>query len=134
MRAEIKQGSERNEETLDRTCNTACGIMQALGNTVEAKTWYQSSVNKGSDLARLALSKIYILEGVNYSDAVSMLNTISSKSSNKNGEVQYLLAYCLENGYGCEKDKKRAKALYSSAQANGYSEKLLPRKKKFGLF
>ena len=106
-------------------------IMQALGNAVEAKTWYQNAVNKGSGLAKLALSKMYILEGVNYSDAVSMLKTISSK---KNGEAQYLLAYCLENGYGCEKDKKQAKALYSSAQANGYSENPLPRKKKFGLF
>ena len=106
-------------------------IMQALGNTVDAKIWYQSAVNKGSDLAKLALSKMYILEDVNYSDAVSMLKTIASK---KNGEAQYFLAYCLENGYGCEKDKKQAKALYSSAQANGYSESPFPRKKKFGLF
>lgn len=105
--------------------------MQMEGNTVEAKNWYQSAINKGSELAKVALSKIYILEGNNYFEAVSMLNTISDK---KNGEAQYLLAYCLENGYGCEKDKKRAKALYSSAQANGYPENPLPRRKKFGLF
>jgi len=117
-------------DSKDAECLLA-SIMQGLGNTVEAKAWYQSAVNKGSDLAKLALSKMYILEGVNYSDAVSMLRTISSK---KNGEAQYLLAYCLENGYGCEKDKKQAKALYSSAQANGYSENPFPRKKKFGLF
>ena len=74
---------------------------------------------------------MYILEGVNYSDAVSMLETISSK---KNGEAQYLLAYCLENGYGCEKNKKQAKTLYGAAKANGYTENPIPRKKKFGLF
>lgn len=74
---------------------------------------------------------MYILEGVNYSDAVSMLKTMSSK---KNGEAQYFLAYCLENGYGCEKDKKQAKALYSSAQANGYSENPFPGRKNLGYF
>lgn len=106
-------------------------ILQELGNSGEAKTWYQNAVDNGSQSAKLALSKMYILEGVNYSDAVSMLETISSK---KNGEAQYLLAYCLENGYGCEKNKKQAKTLYGAAKANGYTENPIPRKKKFGLF
>lgn len=106
-------------------------ILQELENFAEAKTWYQNAVNNGSESAKLALSKMYILEATNYPDAVSMLETISS---NKSGEAQYLLAYCLENGYGCEKDKKLAKTLYKSAQINGYTKNPLPRKKKFGLF
>lgn len=92
-------------------------ILQELGNGDEAKKWYLCAVDKDYEEAKLALSRMYILEGVNYSDAVSMLKKIAF---NKNGEAQYLLAYCLEHGYGCAKDKKQAKALYSAAQANGY--------------
>lgn len=106
-------------------------ILEADGDKASAKEWYKKAVDEGHESAKLALSKMYVLEGNNYSEAVTMLNTLASK---KNGEAQYLLAYCLENGFGCAKDKKQAKALYNSAQANGYTEDLLPRKKKFGLF
>ena len=106
-------------------------ILQESGNDREAKTWYQKAVDNNSESAKLALSKIYILGGTNYSDAVSMLETISSEQS---GEAQYLLAYCLENGYGCKKDKRRAKALYRLAQGNGYTGNVVPRKRKSRLF
>lgn len=106
-------------------------ILQESGNKKEAEIWYRSSVNKGYELAKLGLAKLYIHEGTNYADAVSQLETLSHKN---NGEAQYYLAYCLENGYGCAKDKKRAKILYNSAQSNGFTQNPIARKKKFGFF
>lgn len=106
-------------------------ILQEMGNATEAKEWYQKAVDNGNKSAKLALSKMYIYEGVNYSKAIEWLETIASS---KNGEAQFFLAYCLENGFGCPKDKKRAKALYNLAKANGYFENPFLRKKKFGLF
>ena len=38
---------------------------------------------------------------------------LSKLISEKNGEAQYLYAQCLENGYGCTKDKREAKKYYN---------------------
>ena len=57
---------------------------------------------------------------------------LSKLISEKNGEAQYLYAQCLENGYGCTKDKREAKKYYQLAQSNGYEG--AKRKKRFGFF
>lgn len=106
-------------------------ILNKLGNITESEVWYKRAIANGSESAKLDLSRMYITEGINYSQAVSMLEPFSYK---ENGEAQYLLAYCLENGYGCNRDKKRAQSLYNCSKNNGYKEGTLPHKKLFGIF
>ena len=115
-------------------CEYQCllaNILNKLGNIKESEEWYKKALANGSESVKLDLSRMYITEGINYSQAVSMLESFSNK---ENGEAQYLLAYCLENGYGCNRDKKRAKNLYDCSKINGYKESPLPNKKLFGFF
>ena len=115
-------------------CEYQCllaNILNRLGNIKESEEWYKKALANGSESVKLDLSRMYITEGINYSQAVSMLESFSNK---ENGEAQYLLAYCLENGYGCNRDKKRAKNLYDCSKINGYKESPLPNKKLFGFF
>lgn len=77
----------------------------------------------------LGLSRIYVNTQTNCQDAVHMLSNLIN---GKNGEAQYLYAQCLENGYGCSKDKREAKKYYQLAQSNGYVG--AKPKKRFGFF
>ncbi len=118
---------EPNADSLYRLA----AITQECGDFETAKRHYQEAISSGNELAKVALSKLYIKSETNYFEAFSML---SSFASSKNGEAQYLLAFCYENGFGCEKDKKVAKNLYQLAKVNGFTEELFPKKKRFGLF
>lgn len=118
---------ERNESAQYRLAT----ILQELGESSESEAWYRKAIMNGNRKAMLALSKIYIQNGTNYFDAVSMLDTLSMANI---GEAQYMLAYCTENGLGCQKDRTTAKQLYKLAVANGFKGEPFPKKKRFGLF
>ena len=104
-------------------------IEEDFGNPQAAIEWYRKAVLNENKEAMLGLSRIYINTQSNCQEAVQMLSKLISE---KNGEAQYLYAQCLENGYGCTKDKREAKKYYQLAQSNGYEG--AKRKKRFGLF
>lgn len=100
-----------------------------FGNAQAAVDWYRRAVANGNKEAMLGLSRIYVNTQTNCQDAVRMLSQLIG---GKNGEAQYLYAQCLENGYGCTKDKREAKKYYQLAQSNGYVG--AKPKKRFGFF
>lgn len=104
-------------------------IEEDFGNSQAAIEWYRKAVLNENKEAMLGLSRIYINTQSNCQEAVQMLSKLISE---KNGEAQYLYAQCLENGYGCTKDKREAKKYYQLAQSNGYEG--AKRKKRFGFF
>lgn len=110
-------------------CILAKIIDEDFGNSQVAMEWYRKAVLNGNKEAMLGLSRIYINAQLNCQDAVQMLSKLIE---GKNGEAQYLYAQCLENGYGCTKDKRMAKKYYQLAQENGYEG--VKRKKWFGFF
>ena len=104
-------------------------IDEDFGNSQAAVEWYRRAVSNGNKEAMLGLSRIYVNTQTNCQDAVHMLSNLIN---GKNGEAQYLYAQCLENGYGCSKDKREAKKYYQLAQSNGYVG--AKPKKRFGFF
>ncbi len=104
-------------------------IKNGFGDVSQAKTLYLQAISLGNNAAKLELSKIYIEEKSNYESAVAMLKELISNSP----EAKYYYAYCLENGFGCIKDKSAAKKYYAESASKGYQGNL-PRKKMFGLF
>ncbi len=107
------------------------GLNYILGNGVEKKEGYgvsllRKSVANGYDKAKLYLSKKFISDGTEYTEAFNMLNSIDfADDENINlfkiiGEAFYLLGTCYEKGLGCTKDKKKAKEYYQKADSNGY--------------
>lgn len=108
----------------------------SFGNPSSAKEWYIRAVNNGNNEAKLELSKLYIEQSENYSEAFNMLRelTLDNIDKSKFLEAQYWISVCLENGYGCPKDKKLAKKYYKMAVDNGYVDTAQPKKKRFGIF
>lgn len=101
-----------------------------FGNSQTAVTWYQRAIQNGNKKAKLNLSRIYVKNNEHGTEAVSMLAELAKDNI---GEAQFLYAKCLENGFGCNKDKKSAKQYYQLAERNGYVSTEKP-KKRFGFF
>lgn len=118
-----------DESDGEAQCILAKIIDEDFGNSQAAVEWYRRAVSNGNKEAMLGLSRIYVNTQTNCQDAVHMLSNLIN---GKNGEAQYLYAQCLENGYGCSKDKREAKKYYQLAQSNGYVG--AKPKKRFGFF
>ena len=110
-------------------CILAKVLDEDFDNYQVAIEWYRRAVANGNKEAMLGLSRIYVNTQSNCQDAVKMLLKLVE---GKNGEAQYLYARCLENGYGCVKDKREAKKYYQMAQNNGHAS--VKPKKRFGFF
>lgn len=104
-------------------------VVETENNEEEFSEEISIIIQEMKEEAMLGLSRIYINTQSNCQEAVQMLSKLISE---KNGEAQYLYAQCLENGYGCTKDKREAKKYYQLAQSNGYEG--AKRKKRFGFF
>lgn len=109
----------------------------SFGNPTSAKEWYARAAKNGHTEAKLELSKIYIQQQEHLSEAFNMLlKEIKLENIDKDKflEAQYWTSVCLENGYGCPKDKKLAKKFYKMAVDNGFVDPAQPKKKLFGIF
>lgn len=104
-------------------------IDEDFGNSQTAVEWYRKAVANGNKDAMLGLSRIYVNSQTNCQDAIQMLLKLVD---GKNGEAQFLYAKCLENGYGCTKDKREARKYYQLAESNGFAG--AKQKKRFGIF
>lgn len=112
-------------------------LHHSFGNPTSAKEWYVRAAKSGHVEAKLELSKIYIQQQDSLVEAFSMLTKeikLENISKDKYYEAQYWASVCLENGYGCIKDKKLAKKLYKLAVDNGFVDPSQPKKKLFGIF
>lgn len=104
-------------------------LHKTYGRTSDAENFYINAAQNGHEKAKIELSKLYIENGRNYSEAFKMLQELAK---GKNGEAQYYLSMCFEHGYGCDKDKREAKRFYQLASSNGYLSNEPPKKKLFG--
>lgn len=103
------------------------GVNYIYGEGVEKKEEYgiallRKAIEGENDKAKFFLSKKFITEGINSSEAFNMLNTIDfdNNESDYIGEAYFLLGNCFEKGIGCNKDKKKAKEYYQKADNSGY--------------
>ena len=111
-------------------------IHHAFGNPNGAKAWYLRASHNGHTEAKLELCKLYIQDRESLDQAYRLLRD-EIKPDNlpkeRYAEALYWRSVCLENGYGCVKDKRTAKDLYNKAIKLGYVD-TARKKKRFGLF
>lgn len=103
----------------------------SFGNPTSAKEWYARAAKNEHTEAKLELSKIYIQQQENLPEAFNMLlKEIKLENIDKDKflEAQYWTSVCLENGWGCPKDKKLAKKLYKMAVDNGFVDPAQPKR------
>lgn len=103
-------------------------IHYSFGNPAGAKEWYRRAIQNGSAEARLELSKVLIAMQESLSEIWLLLQGLDEEA-----EVLYLRSVCLENGWGCPRDKRLAKETYNKAIEKGYVD-TAKKKKWFGLF
>lgn len=103
-------------------------IHHALGNPTGAKDWYQRAIANGYDEARLELAKVLMELQTDLGTVWGLLQELGDSA-----EVLYLRSVCLENGWGCPRDKRKSKQFYAQAIQKGYVD-TAKKKKWFGLF
>ena len=103
-------------------------IHHALCNPAGAKDWYQRAIANGYDEARLELAKVLMELQTDLGTVWGLLQELGDSA-----EVLYLRSVCLENGWGCPRDKRKSKQFYAQAIQKGYVD-TAKKKKWFGLF
>lgn len=109
----------------------------SFGNPTSAEGWYARAAKNGHSEAKLKLSKIYIQQQENLSEAFNMPHKeIKLKNIDKDKylETKSWTSICLENGYGCHKVMILAKIFYKTAVDNGFVDPAQPKKKLFSIF
>lgn len=111
-------------------------IHYAFGNPAGAKEWYLRAANNGHAEAKLEMCKLYIQNLESLDEAYRTLRdeiTPDNIAKDKYAEALYWRSVCLENGWGCARNKRQAKELYNKAIEMGYVD-TSKKKKRFGLF
>lgn len=112
-------------------------IHHGFGNPAGAKEWYRRAIANGCIEAKPELAKalLHLQEELDSLWPLLKGSELSAEQLGKAGyaEILYLRSVCLENGYGCSKQKRQAKELYNQAIALGYVD-TAKKKKRFGLF
>lgn len=111
-------------------------IHHAFGNPAGAKEWYLRAANNGHTEAKLEICKLYIQNREELDVAYQVLRDEikpDNIAKDKYAEALYWRSVCLENGWGCARNKRQAKELYNKAIEMGYVD-TSKKKKRFGLF
>jgi len=138
--------TEAHKYALQAVKNTVDGAAQfrlatilhhSFNDFIGARDWYlRSCVNRNVD-AFIELSKLYIQQKYNLSEAFKLLQYVIDHEigdMRRLAEAYYWVAICMFNGYGCEMDKKQAKKFYRMALDNGFIDPNRPKNKLFDIW